>query len=46
MAKAFERREIRTGDRFEIWERRAGDEWTRLVDRNEFREQYGPYRQR
>lgn len=39
----FERRIVRNGSRMQIWERRGGRDWELLVDRDEHRDQYGPY---
>ena len=40
----FERKFVSSGPgRFQIWERRAGGNWTSLIRVDEYREQYGPY---
>jgi hypothetical protein len=39
----FERRIAHNGSRIQIWDKKAGGNWDRFVDRDDYREQYGPY---
>ncbi|MEK7601028.1 MAG: hypothetical protein AAB480_00660 [Patescibacteria group bacterium] len=41
----FERRVIVDGSRVQVWDRKGG-EWELLFERDEFRDQYGPYARR
>lgn len=40
---AFDRKIIRSGSRVQIWDKKANGNWELTIDRDDYREQYGPY---
>lgn len=39
----FDRKVVRSGNRFQIWLKVAGGNWSLFIDRDDYHDQYGPY---